>query len=283
MLVNNLHSHKHFYKYVTADVAKIILNNLQVKCSSPLLFNDPFDSQIEIQHDVTSSEELIKKTTGRICESMKPFLKDGNVKEAHELAFNGIMADSKFVSDRQVVLEESYLEINEKVLEFAKKDRIFCVSETKNNLLMWAHYANEYQGAVIQLKCIPEKDTALCAAKSVIYSDTIPLLTVEDLFKGEQAIKEYILNGILLTKSRDWEHEREWRVIINRQDVNQEYDLRYIFEDEIEAIYLGCRMSRCDKKEIIEIVKFKRKKTRIYESFKSPKEFKLEFRKWALN
>lgn len=272
------HDKIYFYKYVTADVAKKIFNSLQVKCSSPLLFNDPFDSQIEIQHDVKSSEELIKRTTGKICELMKPFLKDGNVKQAHELTFNEIMADSTFVNDRQGAFKRFYLEINEKVLKFAKEDRIFCVSETKDNLLMWAHYTNEYQGAVIQFKCIPEKDTALCAAKPVIYSDKVPLLTIEDFFKGEQAIKEYILNETLLTKSRSWEHEREWRIILKRQNANEDYDLRGIFEEELGAVYLGCRMLQKDKKEILDTLKNKRKNTKIFESYKDKQEFKLDFK-----
>ena len=272
------HNQDCFYKYVTADVAKKILNNLQVKCSSPLLFNDPFDSQIEIQHDVAGSEELIKRTTGKICELMKPILKDGNVKQAHELVFNEIMTDSKFVNDRQIAFEQFYPEINEKILEFAKKDRIFCVSEKKDNLLMWVHYATEHQGAVIQFRCIPEKETALCAAKPVIYSDKMPLLTVEDFFKGELAINKYILNEMLLTKSRDWEYEREWRVILMRQDQSKDYDLRGIFEDELEAVYLGCRMSQGDKKEIVDIIKTKRKVTKIFESFNDRQKFKLIFK-----
>lgn len=280
--MNRLHNRDFFYKYTTVNVAKKILNDLQVKYSSPLLFNDPFDSQIEIQHDVTSSEELMKRATGKICELMKPFLKDGNVKQAHESTFNEIMTDPKFVNDRQVAFKRFYVEINEKVLEFAKEDRIFCVSETKDNLLMWAHYTSEYRGAVIQFKCIPGRDTALCAAKPVIYSDKMPLLTIEDFFKGRQAIEEYILNGMLLTKSQDWEHEREWRIILKGQNINQDYDLRGILENEIYAVFLGCRMDKNDKNEIIDIVKKKRKNIKIYDSFKNRQKFKLDFKELML-
>jgi len=273
------HNRGSFYKYVSADVAKKILNYLQVKCSSPLLFGDPFDSQIEIQHNVTSNEDLIKKTTGKICESIKPFLKDGNVKQAHELVFEEIMNESQFVADRKSAFDRVYSDVNEKIIEFAKEDRIFCISEKKDNLLMWAHYANEHQGAVIQFRCILEKDTALCAAKPVIYADKMPLLTIEDFFiKGEQAIKEYIVNKVLLTKSRDWEYESEWRVILMKQDKDKDYDLRGILEDELEAVYLGCRMSKEDKKEIVGITKTKRKMTKIFESFKDRQKFKLRFK-----
>jgi hypothetical protein len=85
MTIKNSAHPEYFYKYVIADVAKLILENLQVKCSSPLLFNDPFDSQIVIQHDVKNLEELIKRATGKICEAMKPLITGCTVEQAHGL------------------------------------------------------------------------------------------------------------------------------------------------------------------------------------------------------
>ncbi len=270
------HNRDYFYKYVTADVAKIILDTLQVKCSSPLLFNDPFDSQIEIQHDVKDSEDLINRSTNAIHKLLQPFFKNRYPDKAQELVVNK-MEDSKLVSAKKA-FDRFYLEVNEMCLEFAKEDRIFCVSETKDNLLMWAHYSDEHKGAVIKFRCIPEKDTALCAAKPVIYSNTVPLLTIEDFFsKRDRAIKEYLLNGILLTKSKDWEYEKEWREILLKQQNGQDYDLRGVFEDELDSIYLGCRMENKERKEIMDIVKHKRKNMKVFQSQKSVKEFKLDF------
>ena len=37
------HNRTHFYKYISADVAKLILANQKLKWSSPQSFNDPFD------------------------------------------------------------------------------------------------------------------------------------------------------------------------------------------------------------------------------------------------
>lgn len=275
--MNKSHNRNCFYKYVSAKVAKDILRNLRVKCSSPLLFNDPFDSQIEIKHDVKNKEELIKRTTGKICELIKPLLRDGNVGAAHSSVYAEIIADSNFVNEQNDSFDRFYQEANKIMLEFAKKDRIFCVSDVNDNLLMWAQYAEEHKGAVIQFKCVPEKDTALCVAKPVIYSDKMPVLTVEDLFKGEQVISEYILNEIYLTKSLDWKYEREWRVIVNQQDFNADYDLRGIFEEELAAVYLGCRMSHEDKNEIIDIIQAQRKTVKIFESLKDKHKFKLLF------
>jgi hypothetical protein len=188
------------------------------------------------------------------------------------------MADPKFIADRQLAFNQFYQEVNQKIIEFAKEDRIFCLSEAHDNLLMWAHYTNDHTGVVIRFQCIPELNTATCAAKPVIYSNKLPLLTIEDFFKGEKFVKEYILNDMLLIKSLDWEHEREWRLILKQQDKTKDFDLRGVFEKEIDAIFLGCRMDVNNKKILLDIVKNKRMNIKVFESFKDIREFKLNFR-----
>ena len=272
-----LHDKEYFYKYVKGDVGKKVLLDLKVLCRSPLLFNDPFDSQVEIQHDIKSGKELIEKTTGKICNMLKPLMKDGNVDASHKMVVEELVKDEKFIKDQGQSLGSIYSEINKKVQEFACEDRIFCVAEEGDNLLMWAHYAEEHEGAVIKFKCVPEKKAALCAARQVKYSNEIPLLTLDHFLQGEKAVKEYILNEMLLTKSKDWEYEKEWRVILKRKDYGQDDDLWSIFEEEIEAVYLGCRMKEQDKKEIVDIVTNKRKNVNLYESRKSNTEFKVIF------
>ncbi len=271
------HDRDHFYKYVTADVAKEILNTLQVKCSSPILFNDPFDSQVELQHDVGNKEDLIKKTTGFICNALKPLIKNGNTEQAHRLVCDEMLKDNDFVNQRYAAFQRFYKDANEKISSFLREDRIFCVSEKNDDLLMWAHYTDDHKGAAIKLKCIPEKDTALCVAKPVIYSAAMPLLKVGELFNSQQELMRKILDEILLTKSLDWQHEKEWRVILMKQQEGNDFDMRGIFEDEIDAIYLGCRMHEQDKKDIIDIVRTKRKKVRIFYARKNDREFKLDF------
>ncbi len=37
-----------FFKYVTADIARTILENGTLRFSSPAMFNDPFDTQFDL-------------------------------------------------------------------------------------------------------------------------------------------------------------------------------------------------------------------------------------------
>jgi hypothetical protein len=271
------HDREYFYKYMKAEIAKKTLLDLKVLLRSPLTFNDPFDSQIDIRCDVSSGEELVEKIAGITCGTLAPFLKKMTAGEATSNVSREMLKDSDFVRRSGEGLQTFYRDLNENVLGFAEKDRIFCVTEKKCDLLMWAHYADEHKGVAIKFRCVPEKRSVLCAARPVHYEEQMPVLTIERLLRGKDAAIKYILEKMLLTKSKDWEHEKEWRVILNRVNRYPEYELRNIFEEEIEAIYLGCRMSEEDKKEIIDIVRSKRNKVKLYEAHKQEGEFKLHF------
>jgi hypothetical protein len=170
--------------------------------------------------------------------------------------------------------------INKKVNDEFYDDRIFCLSEKNDNLLMWAHYSDNHKGAVIKLKCL-HGDYALSAAQKVIYSNDMPKLTIEniikDYFSSEQFVVKKIITEMLLTKSIDWQHESEWRVILLKQNPNAEFDLRSISAEEIEAVYLGCRISDDDKKEIITIIKEKLQHVKVYNAMKNDSRFKIDF------
>ena len=45
-------------------------------------------------------------------------------------------------------------------LEKVPRMRMLCVTEEHDNLLMWAHYANNHTGAVLELRVMPEEDNA---------------------------------------------------------------------------------------------------------------------------
>jgi len=50
------HNRDYFVKYMTSDTAKKVIDSLQVRWSSPLLFNDPFDTQFSLRFDFKDIE-----------------------------------------------------------------------------------------------------------------------------------------------------------------------------------------------------------------------------------
>ncbi|MPM22702.1 hypothetical protein SDC9_69160 [bioreactor metagenome] len=85
------------------------------------------------------------------------------------------------------------------------KQRIWCVTETYDNPLMWAHYAASHKGFCvgyakesIQKICTKFAPIKYCASPGQINTDNLDMNEIDDL---------------LFVKSTDWSYEREWRAL----------------------------------------------------------------------
>ena len=265
---------EHFYKYVTADAAKLILKNLQVKYSSPDLFNDPFDNQFDIQINTGENKEEVKEIYGRIFDSMARAKKVGA--SPKESFFAATTLNKNLIS---VVKEDSEKTLKIFIDLLRQGNKIFCISENYDNLLMWAHYADEHKGAVIKLKCLHKEDTLLCAAEKVQYSAIMQNPRLDELivdFDIDSSANK-IFKDCIYTKSRDWQYEQEWRVVLPTQDSSSGHTFINLREEELDSIYLGCKMAESDKQEILGITKTQRKNIRVFQAEKDAKIFKLNF------
>jgi len=76
-----LHNIKYFYKYVTFETALLILKNRTLKYSSPILFNDPFDTQTRFDFDFEPSEliEVFRDELYRLIHDDKEPIGDNRV------------------------------------------------------------------------------------------------------------------------------------------------------------------------------------------------------------
>lgn len=269
------HDKEYFYKYVTADTAKLILKNLQVKYSSPILFNDPFDNQFFIHIDAND----FRKVHESIYEKL---VRDNKIhKNVPKQQFLKAVNFNKFKIMEHISLSQYYL--NEGIKTLINNNKVFCISEKYDHLLMWAHYADNHKGAVVKFKCLPEKDNLLCAAEKVNYSMNIPSIEPDELISefDSTTLAKKTMNAFLYTKSKEWEYEEEWRVVYPTNN-NEAFNLINILEEEIDSIYLGCKMTEQHEQEILNIIKTERKNIRIFKASKSTKEFKLNFNELKL-
>jgi len=153
------HNKDYFYKYVAADTAKLILKNLKVKYSLPKLFNDPFDNQFVINIDQKDFYKIYKTIYTKL-------VKEEKIRNINKKQFLKQKTSYEQYYVNCLNLYQNLL--NNAVKSIISGNKIFCVSENNDNLLMWAHYADEHKGAVIKLKCLPEKDNLLCAAEKFV-------------------------------------------------------------------------------------------------------------------
>lgn len=131
---------------------------------------------------------------------------------------------------------------------------ILSLTESDNNELMWAHYANSHNGFAVGLDSEhqffkPSKnDPKTCGELlNVVYSDVSPIVYVEP---G----KFDIPREVFFTKTKKWDYEREWRMIrmlSHASEVkNGNIHLFEIPEDAIQEVVFGCKVAGPEKSRI---------------------------------
>lgn len=171
--------------------------------------------------------------------------------------------------------------------------RIACFSnfddddELGKNTTMWSHYADNHRGFCVKYSLhfgdSPIQNILKCGLYKVIYSAKISKASVRELIKlkyGEEyelELNEYLAKTIyraLITKAKFCNYEKEWRLILGKENFNILYDGSISFPF-IEAIYLGCNIEKTLKKHIVQLAISNN--ISVYQSMKSSERFNLEF------
>ena len=288
------HDKSSFFKYYTAETVKLTLHETRRKWSTPLLFNDPFDNQFDLdlpEPNEDFARQAVERFNQRLS-SPEPILynQHGSLTPALQLIQQACINNPEFQHTDEELrhLTDAALqgmeaararvpEVNRGIRERMSDVSIFCLSETKDNLLMWSHYANNHTGAVVEFLSLPEVDSPLICAQPVRYSKTMPKLDFSGLIGVEQLTRQ-TMEMLTLTKSSDWEYEQEWRIVSGLRDRSQPYEILPYAPEEVGSVYLGCKMSDGDKEEIIDITKTKYPTAKIFLAEKHPTKFKLTFR-----
>lgn len=110
---------------------------------------------------------------------------------------------------------------------------VACFSETNNSFPMWGYYAADHKGICLGYNLYDLVEKYQCMP--VIYSNEL-------LFYGEASSERNILANTL-TKSDEWIHEREWRIVI-KDDIN--VGKSGIIRDFVlpKEIYIGCQQQK---------------------------------------
>ncbi len=110
---------------------------------------------------------------------------------------------------------------------------VACFSETNNSFPMWGYYAADHKGICLGYNLYDLVEKYQCMP--VIYSNEL-------LFYGEDSSERNILANTL-TKSDEWIHEREWRIVI-KDDIN--VGKSGIIRDFVlpKEIYIGCQQQK---------------------------------------
>ncbi len=286
-----------FFKYASPETAEAILSTQTVRYSSPLTFNDPFDVQSGLHFDFDIDAlpaKIIQRLEQMAAAVETPQVDPSDIWGALVLTLRQYYPTLGFPNDRWTrATDEQFKWLASKINEVQQayqrhwqerllpSVRIFCVSEDRDNLLMWAHYARDHMGAVFEFWSLPDEDNPLSVARPVQYSPKPPP------FFSEQEFLDHILSIRKLDfdslyhryayyKSDHWAYEKEWRVWYPLADSGL-YDTMPVRPSEFRALYLGCQMRDELRNRLLSQVREHFPSTRVYQASKSAVAYKLEY------
>jgi len=143
--------------------------------------------------------------------------------------------------------------------------RMYCLTPFPDNTLMWSHYANNHSGICLEF----DKNKLLIArARPVRYRDTYPEWTPAGVSDGPLEL--------VLTKSKDWCYEREFRIMGSLLDGPTKLDGYFVPlpDGALTAIILGCTNE--DHDEILSIVNEYAPGLAIKRAIRVPNHYKLK-------
>lgn len=223
------------YKYVSCDVAMKILNG-KIRMTQPSEFNDPFELAVELY------------VSPDIKDTVYNFQFD--ILSPRESLGSNMLPDD-FESD--FCHDIAIREIRE---ELDKSIGILCLSKRNNSHLMWAHYANNYSGVVLEFDKEHEFFEGLM---DVEYREKRLKINFDYFINRE---KEIPLSA-LFVKPKVWEYENEVRIVRNLNALKKIKNSRGklpIYLDDIpmeciKSVTLGERTPTREAKDIYNKIK----------------------------
>lgn len=298
-MANEHPGHRSFFKYASPDAARATLMNRTVRYSSPLKFNDPFDIQTGLHFDFDP-----QKLHGKLVDYLDAFASSPTAPEVDKQDPWGEMAlqfrnsyptlgfdkhrwrkltEDSFNKDLLPVIKNTQVEYSAYWKNALPRMRVFCVSEERDNLLMWAHYAKDHTGVVFEFLSLPEIDSTLSILQKVEYSISPPTFFTEqewldDLLTIKRFNLSILRNRFILNKSKEWEYEKEWRIWYPDSNTEDGHDYIPISQQELPKMFIGCRADTKFKKEIITLAREGFPNIQIYQASARADKYSLEYR-----
>ncbi|MBE7689071.1 MULTISPECIES: DUF2971 domain-containing protein [Tenacibaculum] len=278
-----------FFKYTNISTASLVLKNKSIRWSSPSLYND----LEECQFTPFTEKELI--------ESHKNYI---NTIEWYARGLSLGYDTSKFTSITKTLINLFRLSMNngtyskEKFMEYvldANKNfendytnyintvvikciRILCVTKIYDNKLMWAHYADQNYGCVIEFESLYNLKPNFFKEGFVKYHENLKSKSkpLDYLLYGEtKEIQDLMIQDIIFSKRTVWDYEKEYRLMfrenfgevnfeLNMETREQKYTISNLPENlytdvnfpikSVKSIIFGARTKKEDKKKLIDII-----------------------------
>jgi hypothetical protein len=187
---------KYLYKYRTMGSMGIqdIFQKRKVFLNDATKFNDPFESKplLTVDGGLLERRSFLKELTRERFPS-------ANRAEIRKQ----MRGKDKLFKDQDKLRDVSN--------RFVASVGIYCLSEKKDDLLMWAHYSDAHRGLCLEFDTSIE-GSLFWEAFAIAYQQDYPIVNIMRIGEAEEFRKA------LLTKSEHWAYEHEWRVLKTKEE-----------------------------------------------------------------
>jgi hypothetical protein len=205
---------------ISVDRIRDVIVRSRFWLSSPLDFNDPFDTATKVVFDGSINEKR-----RRVDEILKEH--GLNWKERQK---ERIRILSKPHSEFEAIIAELHSESTEKI-------GVYSFGGDPLSILMWSHYASNHQGLCFQFDAAKDVRTLGAHTPTMHYSDDYPITNWTTDWVG-------CMQVVLLRKHNGWSYERESRLLVPEHS-NEYIPFR---PDALRSVIVGC----CARPETVE-------------------------------
>ena len=253
-----------FYKYVPEERIDILQNRL-IRFTQPLALNDPFEARPDFytlgkKGLASAYAEMIRRAPYRVWKDYKRVT--GTDLDRWAFA-NKLKTDPDYAEQLYKALghQDILPNLRERFYKLHNDAGILSLSETPDNLLMWAHYAAGHTGFVLALDGSHGFFKGTVFLPGFAKPERVEYRLERPRMTAEETSEEAALRDIFFVKGSKWEYEKEWRYLNNLTDAHKKivvtngHDV-HLFRLPpkcIKGVILGCYSSEELKNEIVEL------------------------------
>ncbi len=289
------------FKYLSTDAAREILCDGTLRWVSPALKDDPwfigYDVDLGFDHaDVNKA--MLKTAVSMIFDREIP---SGNRDHPLYKAICRWRSEERFDNETEAwdalsellaptpeTLQQKLQKLISAWQERVANSRMLSFSDSPKVLQSWHTQADNFRGLVLRF----EPTGNLEIASPVQYSNQRPHLTtiqeqVHDLVGIERANVESKFESKLLTNSKMFSHEREWRCVqlFKEEDLDCGEELEDWYMDApfgpetLKAVYFGFAMHEDEMRELAALIAASYPHTVLYQARRLDEQYEIEFDK----
>jgi hypothetical protein len=263
------------YKFLDPIGGKLTLGNGTFKHAKPSDFNDVEDLTINgvfpgsIEDSLQEIEQNFVATIIKNLEceptcaspmreqllAIQAVLRANPENEA--ILSAGLAQDGRSIYDIEHMRRITASFVDE-INEFLQSYRVLCVTRNVHSTSMWDEYAQGHSGIAVRIEPNLEKDSKFKLFQEVKYQDVRPTIyenptqfIQDSLFGDKDQIIARCLDKIIYTKTKDWEHEDEYRLVVPVLNHETPWDILPYHPEEVTELYLGAKIDNSDKDEIV--------------------------------